>query len=190
MNYPGVQSRMRVWAIFFCVALLTNKAGAQQVVLETGSNALVLAADTAGHLHMGYLGKKLKDKREYARLAGLYRQGTDYTGTLDAAYTTAGTTNLAEPAITVVHADGNRSLDLRYLSHKLEHIDSNVSLLTIELKDPVYALRVMLFYKVYFAEDIIEQWSAVVHREKGNILLEKFASANLYLRAGSFYLTQ
>src|SRR5262249_20865625 len=135
-------------------------------------------------------GKKLLDDREYSNLPGAYQQGTDYTGVLDAAYTTAGTTNLAEPAITVVHADGNRSLDLRYVSHRLERVDDNVSLVTVELQDPVYAFRVMLFYKLYFKEDIVEQWSAVMHQEAGNVVLEKYASANLYLKAGSYYLTQ
>jgi alpha-galactosidase len=191
MNYwPTTCRTAALLSVLFCTALFANKATAQQLLLETGSNALVLQADTAGHLHMNYLGKKLQNKQEYARLQAMYRQGTDYSGILDAAYTTAGATSLAEPAVTVVHADGNRSLDLRYVSHKLERLNENVSQLSVELKDPVYAFQVTLYYKAYRKEDIIEQWSAIVQKEAGSVVLEKYASANLYLKAGSFYLTQ
>lgn len=191
MNYwPATCRTAAPLSVLFCTALFANKATAQQLLLETGSNVLVLQADTAGHLHMNYLGKKLQHKQEYAMLQAMYRQGTDYSGTLDAAYTSAGTTSLAEPAITVVHADGNRSLDLQYVSHRLERLNENVSVLSVDLKDSVYAFQVTLYYKAYYKEDIIEQWSAIVQKEAGSVLLEKYASANLYLKAGSFYLTQ
>jgi len=90
----------------------------------------------------------------------------------------------------VSHADGNNSLDLRYVSHEIKVIDSNVQLLGVLLKDPVYDFNITLFYKSYFNDDIIEQWSSIQHNEKGNVTLYKYASANLFLKAGSFWLTQ
>ncbi len=39
-------------------------------------------------------------------------------------------------------------------------------------------------------QDLIEQWSVIKHQEKGNVVLEKFASANLYLKAKAFWLNQ
>jgi alpha-galactosidase len=36
----------------------------------------------------------------------------------------------------------------------------------------------------------VEQWSEIKHHEKGNVLLNKFASANLYLKANKYFLTQ
>lgn len=180
-----------VLGIAVCMLLGLNKVSAQQqLVVETSSNALVLQQDTARHMHMVYLGKKLNNNKSYTQIQSQYQQGTDYSGSLDAAYTAAGTTNLAEPAITVVHADGNRSLDLRYVSHKLERIDDNIVQLSVELQDPVYAFRVTLYYKAYVKEDVIEQWTSISHKEKGSVVLEKYASANLYLKAGSYYLTQ
>jgi alpha-galactosidase len=58
------------------------------------------------------------------------------------------------------------------------------------LKDPVYNFEVTLYYKSYFNEDVVEQWSSIKHGEKGNVVLHKFASANLYLKAAKYYLTQ
>jgi alpha-galactosidase len=109
---------------------------------------------------------------------------------LNAAYTTSGTRNLAEPAITVIHADGNHSLDLKYLSHEVKKISENITLLTVLLKDPAYDFEVRLFYKSYFQDDVVEQWSSLTHHEKGNVTLEKFASANLYLKGTGFWLNQ
>ncbi|HAL83058.1 MAG TPA: alpha-galactosidase, partial [Mucilaginibacter sp.] len=106
------------------------------------------------------------------------------------AYTPSGSRNLAEPAITVTHADGNNSLDLKYVSHNVTKISDDVSLLSIVLKDPVYDFEVTQYYKSYFKNDVIEQWSVIKHHEKGNVTLNKFASANLYLKAKSFWLRQ
>lgn len=170
----------------------SSMASAQQtrVIIETTSNALVLEANTKGELNTHYFGKKLSNKEEYAAIPAQYRQGTDYTGMLASAYTSSGSRNLLEPAITVTHSDGNNSLDLRYVSHEVQQIDANVQQLSIVLKDPVYPFTVTLFYRSYFAEDVIEQWTSIQHNEKGNVTLYKYASANLYLKGDSFWLTQ
>ncbi|MEJ7678242.1 MAG: hypothetical protein WKG06_10360 [Segetibacter sp.] len=55
---------------------------------------------------------------EYANIpATTKRQGSDYSGIFNSAYTPAGSRNLIEPAIQVTHIDGNTSLDLQYVSH-------------------------------------------------------------------------
>ncbi len=58
------------------------------------------------------------------------------------------------------------------------------------MKDPVYPIEVTLYYKAYYKENVIEQWSVIVHHEKDDITLQKFASANLYLKADSYWLRQ
>jgi alpha-galactosidase len=161
------------------------------IPVETSSNALVLQVSPKGELGTIYLGKKLKNSKEYANIPGKFRQGTDYTvGAVNAAYSTAGSRNLFEPAVTVTHADGNNSLDLKYVSHVVTKPEADVSLLSILLRDPVYNFEVTLYYKSYYKEDVVEQWSAITHREKGPVTLHKFASANLYLRAPQYWLTQ
>jgi len=139
---------------------------------------------------MVYYGKKLSNTEEYQNVSGVYKQAEDYTGQLNSAYTPSGSLNLVEPAMSITHADGDNSLDLKYVSHTLKQENDDVSLLSIVLKDPVYNFTVTLFYKSYFKEDVIEQWSAVKHTEKGNVILHKYASANLHLKGSGYWLNQ
>ncbi len=121
----------------------------------------------------------------------MYKQTPEYTGVSNAAYATSGSRNLFEPALTVTHADGNNSLDLQYVRHETKKVDDNrFHCLRLVLKDPAYDFEVRLIYKTYFKEDVIEQWSEIKHNEKGNVVLQKFASAGLYLKADNFWLRQ
>ncbi|MDN5285822.1 MAG: alpha-galactosidase [Mucilaginibacter sp.] len=159
------------------------------IPVETQNNALVLQTDADKNLKMVYFGAKLSNASEYERIQKMYNQADD-SGILNSAYTPSGSTNLAEPAITVTHADGNKSLNLVYVSHTVTKIDADVSLLTVNLKDPAYDFEVKLFYKTFFKEDVTEQWSVIKHGEKGIVTLNKFASANLNLKGSGFWLKQ
>jgi alpha-galactosidase len=172
--------------------LLTSQVHAQNVniSIETRSNALVLQADDKKNLNTIYFGKKLGSSSEYELIPSQFKQSSEYTSVLNSAYTASGSKSLLEPAITVTHANGNNSLDLRYVSHNVKKESDDVSLLSIVLKDPIYDFQVTLYYKSYYKDDVIEQWSVIKHKEKGNVLLQKYASANLYLKAGGFWLNQ
>lgn len=160
----------------------------EQLVLETKNQALVLQIEENQDVNMAYLGPKLQDKQEYRLLSAGYKQTADYTGMYQAAYTAAGSRNLLEPAISVIHADGNQSLDLKYVTHQLDQIDADIKQLKITLKDAVYPFQVDLYYKTYAQEDVVEQWAVISHQEKGDVQLTKFASANLSLKAEKFWL--
>lgn len=172
--------------------LLSSQVNAQNVniSIETRNNALVLQADDKKNLNTIYFGKKLSSSAEYEMIPSQFKQSSEYTSVLNSAYTASGSKSLLEPAITVTHSDGNNSLDLRYVSHSVKKESDDVSLLSIILKDPVYDFQVTLYYKSYYKDDVVEQWSVIKHKEKRNVLLQKYASANLYLKAGSFYLNQ
>ncbi|MBN9384338.1 MAG: alpha-galactosidase [Chitinophagaceae bacterium] len=172
--------------------IVPGRSNAQSTLIpiETANNALVLRAEPNKDLQTVYYGRRLASGSEYALVSSVYRQPSDPSGLFNSAYTPSGSRNLIEPVITVSHADGNYSLDLRLVSQQVTRISDDVSLLTILLKDPVYDLEVTLYYKSYYKEDVIEQWSMIRHREKGNVILHKFASANLYLQAGSYWLRQ
>jgi alpha-galactosidase len=177
-------------ALFFVVSSTSLYAQALNIPIETQSTALVLHNDDSNNLTVIYFGKKLSNKNEYLLVPSSYKQTEDYTGLSNSVYTPSGSKNILEPAISVVHADGNKSLDLRYVRHKFDQADNNVSVLEVELKDPVYDLTVKLFYKSFYEEDVIEQWSTIEHHEKGTVLLQKFASANLSLKSGNYWLRQ
>jgi alpha-galactosidase len=190
MNYVFMPS-VRSYSLVFLFLLTVFHARAQGVIipLETRSNALVLQADENKNVSIIYFGQRLQDAGEYEKTVHLHKLPPDYTGVLNAAYTSSGSRNLAEPAITVVHADGNTSLDLRYVRHKSEKVSQDVSLTTVLLKDPAYPFQVTLYYKVYAAHDVIEQWSVISHQEKKDVTLQKFASANLHIKAKEYWLT-
>ena len=178
-------------SVFACLIFSsTLKAQNVNIAIETNSNAVVFQADEKKNLNTIYFGKKLGSSSEYALIPSQYKQSSEYTSVLNSAYTASGSKSLLEPAITVTHADGNNSLDLRYVSHSVKKENDNVSLLSIVLRDPVYDFQVTLYYKSYYKEDVVEQWSVIRHREKKNVLLQKYASANLYLKAGGFWLNQ
>ena len=178
-------------SVFACLIFSsTLKAQNVNIAIETNSNAVVFQADEKKNLNTIYFGKKLGSSSEYALIPSQYKQSSEYTSVLNSVYTASGSKSLLEPAITVTHADGNNSLDLRYVSHSVKKENDNVSLLSIILKDPVYDFQVTLYYKSYYKEDVVEQWSVIRHREKKNVLLQKYASANLYLKAGGFWLNQ
>jgi alpha-galactosidase len=172
--------------IFFLQINAQNKL----IAIETANNAVVLQVKADKNVLMIYFGTKLQHKEEYANVPKMYKRGDDYSGILNSAYTPSGSSNLVEPAITVTHADGNTSLDLQYVNDWEKKENDNVSVIGIELKDPVYPFEVTLFYKKYFREDVIEQWCLIRHKEKGNVLLDKFASANLYIPGEGFWLKQ
>src|ERR1700733_5757233 len=109
---------------FLVMLVVVNyfSASAQQVSIpiESKNSAILLQTDKNKHLKMVYNGAVLTDKKEYDALAAQYdlHDGND-AGTYNNAYSTAGTYSLTEPAMQVTHADGNMSLDLKYISHEV-----------------------------------------------------------------------
>ncbi|GEO04016.1 alpha-galactosidase [Adhaeribacter aerolatus] len=158
------------------------------IPIETRQHALALQVGADQRVGITYFGKKLKTPAEYQYVPAMYRRGDDYSGILNAAYTPAGSRNLVEPAIQVTHSDGNTSLDLQYVSHKVQKIDKNVSTTSLLLRDPQHPLEVTLFYKVYYDENVVEQWSVIKNTQQGPVTLHKYASANLYLTADRYWL--
>ena len=177
--------------MFFCGCMLAiADVSAQAIIpIATENNMLLMQTDDNNRLRTVYFGKPLENEREYKAVVGNYNYDESNAGIYNSAYTPAGTWNLSEPAIQVKHADGNPSLELKYVSHKKEQIDANTSVTSILLKDPVYPFEVTLFYKVWKKENVIEQWTEIKHKEKKPVLLQKYASANLYFANKNFYLT-
>lgn len=173
--------------------LIINSFGvrAQKTIIPilSKNNALVLQTDKDKRLRTIYFGEPLAHEQDYASVYETYRFTDRHIGITNGTYTPAGTWNISEPAIQIVHSDGNRSLELEYVSHEVLQVDANVKLTSIVLKDPVYPVQVTLFYKVFVKEDVIEQWAEIQHQEKKPIRLQKYSSANMYFTNKEFYLT-
>lgn len=181
-----------LFAILFC------KVSAQegQIQIETQNTALILKAGKNGLLYQSYLGTKLKDNSGYNLLSKestksfVINDGNPLVNLRHQAYPTFGTDNLFESAIRITHNDGNPSLELFYISHQTEKIDSNVTETIVNLKDPVYPVEVKLHYKAFYNENVIEQWTEILHHEKKPVMFYNYASSMLHFDADQYWLTQ
>ena len=190
--HSHVKAWLKIAFVFVLITGLVAHSFAQTFVtipVETEKNVLLLQTDKDNRLGVIYFGKRLNNSNEYASVPNQYNLKDDNAGIYNSAYTSAGTWDLVEPAIQVTHADGNTSLELKYVSSDVKKIDANVSLVSISLKDPVYPTEVTLYYKTYFKENVVEQWSVIKNGEKKPLKLEKYASANLYFMGSNYYLT-
>lgn len=160
----------------------------KKIILETADIALVLNVEENKDVNMVYLGNKLSKSDEYTQVTKQYKQAHDYTSMYQSAYAASGTRNLLEPAISVEHADGNQSLDLKYIDHKNDISTAGKQHVTIFMKDDLYPFYVELHYLANYQDNIFEQWTVIRHEEKKNVKLTKFASANLNLKSDDFYL--
>lgn len=178
-------------SLFVFLFLVISNLNSQSVTIpiETKNTALALQTDKDNRLWTVYFGKKLINKSDYEPSSQQYRFFDANAGIYNNAYTAAGTWNLSEPALQVTHSDGNLSTELKYVSHKVTPEGDNVTLTSIRLTDPVYKLTVDLFYKTWSNENVTEQWAEITNNEKGSIVLNKYASANLFFSNKDFYLT-
>ena len=178
-----------IFNLLLCVSTAVFAQKTVVIPIETQDNAFVLATDKDNRLCTTHFGKRLKQANEYANITRQYWAKDDNAGIYNAAYTSSGSTNLVEPALNITHSDGNMSTELKYVSHDSKKIDDNVTLTTVVLKDEIYPVEVVLNYKTYAKENVVEQWTVIKNKEKGAIELEKYASTNLYFAANDYFLT-
>ncbi len=150
----------------------------KQIVIETKHSALVYSVGKSKKVSQVYLGEKLNNAAEYRLQRNIHE-----------AYIPSGTDNLFEPAIKMLHNDGNPSLELLF-ADQTSVKDGNLTTTTITLKDPQYPVTVKLVFVAYFDEDIIKTWSEIVHQEKNPVTMTNFASAMIHLDADQYWLTQ
>ena len=142
--------------------------------LKTRSLALEFQVGEDGRLYQRPLDAGLKQ----AKLARV-----------DEAYPQAGDGYIWEPAIQVVHADGNTSTALVYdgLERTVESADRE--LVQVKLRDPAYPLEVKLNFRVHRERDVVEQWTDIQHHETNVVKLERMASTSLLLMPSNVELT-
>jgi alpha-galactosidase len=114
-----------------------------------------------------------------------FGRGTCGQETGQPAYPAFGDGWVYEPALSVVHSDGNTSTDLRVVRWTR---DGNTT--RIELKDAAYPFFVDLFFRTFPLEDVFETWTVLRHEEAGSVTLDAYASSSFDFGAGEFWLTQ
>ena len=106
------------------------------------------------------------------------------------AFPTFGTSYVNEPALRAVHADGNTSTELAYVSHTTAQEADGVQYTEITLRDTYFPFDVVLCFNAYQKENVIEAWTVISHNEKKPVMLYNYASSHLFFSEPTYYLTQ
>lgn len=149
------------------------------IKIETGSTSLIYRVGDNGRLYQSYLGKRLNHDADISHLP----QGTE-------AYLTHGMEDYFEPALHMVHNDGNSSTLLKYVSHDSQKQTDGATETIITLADDQYPVTVKLHYVAYADENIIKTFTEISHREKKPVMLHKYASSLLHLNRSKYFLTE
>ena len=128
------------------------------------------------------------DGRLYQRTLGA-ADATTKTARTDECYPPAGDGFIWEPALQVVHADGNTSTSLIFDGVARTNDAAGRELTRISLHDPAFPLEVALNFRADRERDVVEQWTEIIHHEAGPVTLERMASTALLLPAKNVYLT-
>lgn len=142
-------------------------SNSRTIVLSTNTSKLVFSVDGDRRLRLQSFGN------------------VDHTEPLPIAYPAAGDGWVYEPAISIIHADGNTSTDLRVADVREQH-----GSVEIDLKDSLFDCLVTLSVRAHFELDIFETSLTVQNREAGTIAVESIASAALNLGKANWHLTQ
>lgn len=158
-----------------------SASGAPDDFIRIGTNTtdLIFKVGKNGRLYQSYLGQKLQNESEFAYL----KQGRE-------AYLTHGMEDYFEPAIRVLHNDGNPSLLLKYVSSEVNRKSDDVTETVILLKDDKYPVEVRLFFTAFAEENVIKTHAEISHQEKKPVTLYNYASSLLHLNAAKYWLTE
>lgn len=96
-------------------------------------------------------------------------------------YPQAGDGYVWEPALEVLHADGNTSTSLRYDGMDETNEAADIAVTRVHLRDPAYPFEVTLCFRAHYGQDVIEQWAEIRHHERGIVTLQRMASTSLLL---------
>lgn len=165
----------------FIALSMTLKVSAETIIpVITDNVSLIYKVDEkSGRLYQSYLGQKLSFDSDIAQLP----LGTE-------AYLTHGMEDYFEPAIRVLHNDGNPSLLLKYVSHESKQLQPGVNETVIILRDNIYPVEVKLHFIAYTKENIIKEYAEISHQEKKPVTLYNYASSLLHLNSDNYFLTE
>lgn len=170
--------------LFFIVCLMSLSAmlkaeGKAVIQMSTDQVDLIYQVGEDGRLYQSYLGQRLKFGSDIAHLP----QGSE-------AYLAHGMEDYFEPAVRMLHNDGNPSLLLKYVSHESKSLQPDVTETVILLQDEKYPVKVKLHYITYAKENIIKMFTEISHQEKKAVTLYNYASSLLHLYRDKYFLTE
>ncbi|MDR1103094.1 MAG: alpha-galactosidase [Tannerella sp.] len=169
-----------IWTALLFAAALPAAAGERQTVhIATEHVSLIYRTGDDGRLYQTYLGEKLRHASDPAHLPELGE-----------AYLTHGMEDYFEPAVRMLHSDGNPSLLLKYVSHETNALQPDVTETVVRLQDDRYPVEVKLRFVAYAKVDVITACTEISHREKKPVTLYRYASSLLHFDRARYFLTE
>lgn len=171
--------------------LQVNAEEQKMIRISTDNTDLILQVAPNGRLYQSYLGGKLLNEQDLKNLPYYIHAGSD--GSVSPrgweVYAGSGAEDYYEPAVAILHNDGNPSTILRYVSSEAKAVNGGTETI-IKLRDDQYPVDVVLHYIAYPRENVIKTWSEIKHQEKKSVILSRYASTMLYFSAGKYFLTE
>ncbi len=164
------------FAAIFSLAL-PSSAQTQQFALRTKSFTINFQVGSDGRLYQLPIGASTNSAGTNTKV----NRNNEF-------YPQAGDGYIWEPALELVHADGNTSTSLTYDSVTRTNESDDIELTHIHLHDPAYPFNVTLCFRTHRDEDVVEQWIEIVHQESAPVTLKRMASSSLLLNT-NVYLT-
>ena len=178
--------------LFFCAGFVRSYAEEGVLRISTDATDLILRVASNGRLYQSYLGPRLLNESDMQHFPAFSRGGSGSRIAEQGweTYPASGMEDYFEPALGIIHQDGNMTTLLKYVSSETRKIDENVSETSIILRDDVYPIEVKLYYRTFKKENIIKTWTEIRHQEKKPVTLFRYASAMLYFESPHYYLTE
>jgi alpha-galactosidase len=165
--------------IWVLIILLYSSASAQEsgtIKISTKDTELIFKVGNNKRLYQSYFGVKLSDQ--------------SYPDKRFEAYPAGGLDYEFEPAIRIVHADGNPSLELKYVKHEVHQVKDGVIQTDVFLKDNVYQTEVTLHFVSYTLQNVIQTYTSIKNTEKSEVMVTNYASSMLHFNTNKYWLTQ
>ncbi|UEG51660.1 alpha-galactosidase [Mucilaginibacter daejeonensis] len=173
---------MNKYNLFIALLLACGTAQAQlgqRIIVETDHTSLIMSVGKNGRVYQNYLGARLLNSADNMTLP----QGREV-------YVGGGMEDSFQPAIRVTHADGDPSIELLFAKQSIERPTAGCTETIVTLKDPKHPITVKLHYQAFIKEDVIKSWTEIINGEKGEIVLNDYASSMLNFDAREYWLTQ
>lgn len=174
-----MKDKLRIMTLL-ASGIMTYSVIADNVCITTPRTNLVVDATKGKELKYLYYGERLAA----ADIDALQQAGTPNVP----AYPVYGMSRAKQWALSVSHADGNRTLQMTVEGVEQKAVDGATTT-TIHLKDIYYPLYVDVCYKAYNDVDVIETWTEIKNGEKKSVTLNRFDSAVLPVRRGDVWVS-
>ena len=154
-----------IFLFLFTLVFFSNANASEKRNIRIGTNNtdLILHVGENGRLYQSYYGQRLKHDADLDNLILYKNLSTDGRGC--EVYSCNGNEDYYEPALSILHNDGNPSTYLYYVSSEQTEVPGGTKTV-IRLKDDKYPVEVSLNYVAYKEEDVIKTWSVIRHAEK------------------------